>query len=241
MINTGEELAQYIEFTNLDNTATEDMMLDFFEKAKEYKFHSVVVHPYYVKLAKETLEGTGIKVISVADFPLGAGNTEGKIAEAKKAIADGADEIDMMAKISAIKNHEYHDVRDDIKAVKEAIGDTVLKVIIECPVLTMDEIAAAAAMCDEAGADYVKTASGFNGNQDFYSLMESLRVIKKNAPHCKMKAAGGINNYKLTTNIIAAGVEKIGSSNPLPIIDELNHVAGNQKVAPGTVKGPRLI
>jgi deoxyribose-phosphate aldolase len=161
--------------------------------------------------------------------------------EAKKAIADGADEIDMMAKISAIKNHEYHDVRDDIKAVKEAIGDTVLKVIIECPVLTMDEIAAAAAMCEDAGADYVKTASGFNGNQDFYSLMESLRVIKKNAPHCKMKAAGGINNYKLTTNIIAAGVEKIGSSNPLPIIDELNHVAGNQKVAPGTVKGPRLI
>ena len=227
MINTGEELAQYIEFTNLDNTATEDMMLDFFEKAKEYKFHSVVVHPYYVKLAKETLEGTGIKVITVADFPLGAGNTEGKIAEAKKAIADG--------------NHEYHDVRDDIKAVKEAIGDTVLKVIIECPVLTMDEIAAAAAMCEDAGADYVKTASGFNGNQDFYSLMESLRVIKKNAPHCKMKAAGGINNYKLTTNIIAAGVEKIGSSNPLPIIDELNHVAGNQKVAPGTVKGPRLI
>ncbi len=105
----------------------------------------------------------------------------------------------------------------------------------------MDEIAAAAAMCEDAGADYVKTASGFNGNQDFYSLMESLRVIKKNAPHCKMKAAGGINNYKLTTNIIAAGVEKIGSSNPLPIIDELNHVAGNQKVAPGTVKGPRLI
>ena len=180
-------------------------------------------------------------IYTVADFPLGAGNTEGKIAEAKKAIADGADEIDMMAKISAIKNHEYHDVRDDIKAVKEAIGDTVLKVIIECPVLTMDEIAAAAAMCEDAGADYVKTASGFNGNQDFYSLMESLRVIKKNAPHCKMKAAGGINNYKLTTNIIAAGVEKIGSSNPLPIIDELNHVAGNQKVAPGTVKGPRLI
>lgn len=241
MINTGEELAQYIEFTNLDNTATEDMMLDFFEKAKEYKFHSVVVHPYYVKLAKETLEGTSIKVISVADFPLGAGNTEGKIAEAKQAIADGADEIDMMAKISAIKNHEYHQVRDDLKAVKEAIGDTVLKVIIECPVLTMDEIAAAAAMCEEAGVDYVKTASGFNGNQDFYSLMESLRVIKKNAPNCKMKAAGGINNYKLTTNIIAAGVDKIGSSNPLPIIDELNHVAGNQKVAPGTVKGPRLI
>lgn len=241
MINTGEELAQYIEFTNLDNTATEDMMLDFFEKAKEYKFHSVVVHPYYVKLAKETLEGTSIKVISVADFPLGAGNTAGKIAEAKQAIADGADEIDMMAKISAIKNHEYHQVRDDLKAVKEAIGDTVLKVIIECPVLTMDEIAAAAAMCEEAGVDYVKTASGFNGNQDFYSLMESLRVIKKNAPNCKMKAAGGINNYKLTTNIIAAGVDKIGSSNPLPIIDELNHVAGNQKVAPGTVKGPRLI
>jgi hypothetical protein len=84
-------------------------------------------------------------------------------------------------------------------------------------------------MCEEGGADYVKTSSGFNGKQHFYSLMESLRIMKKNAPHLEMKAAGGIDNYKLANNVLAAGVSKIGTSSGHIIMDQLNHVLDNQK------------
>ncbi len=241
MINDSNELAKMIEFTHLDNAATEEEMIAFFDKAKEYDFYSVVVHPHYVKLAKEELKDTDIKVVTVVDFPLGAGNTEGKIAEAKAAIANGADEIDMMANIPAIKNHDFKFVKEDIRAVKEAIGDKILKVIIENPLLTVDEKAGASAMCEAGGADYVKTASGFNGNEQFYALMESLRIMKKNAPRSEIKAAGGINNYKLANNVIAAGVTKIGTSSGHIIMDEFNHVLDNQKVSPDQKTGPRLI
>jgi len=241
MINTPEELAKYIEYTNLDNTATEDEMKTFLNKAKEYDFYAAVVSPHYVKLASKELKDTNIKIVTVIDFPLGAGNTDGKIAEAKAAIADGAHEIDMMANIPALKSHDYNTVKEDIKAVKEAIGDTILKVIIESALLTVDEKAAASAMAEEAGADFVKTGSGFNGNEKFYAIMETLRIIKKNAPHLQIKAAGGINDYKLANNIIAAGVTKIGTSSGDLIIDNLNHVLGNQKVDPNQKTGPRLI
>lgn len=241
MINSAEELAQYIEFTNLDNTANVEEMKAFFDKAKEYNFYSVVVHPHYVKLAKEELKDTDMKVVTVVDFPLGAGNTEGKIAEAKAAIADGADEIDMMANIPLIKQHEFKAVKEDIMAVKEAIGDHILKVIIENPLLTVDEKAGASAMCEAGGADYVKTSSGFNGNEQFYALMESLRIMKKNAPHKEIKAAGGIDNYKLANNVIAAGVSKIGTSSGHLIMDQFQHVLDNQKVSPDQKTGPRLI
>ena len=238
---TAEELAQYIEFTNLDNTATEEQMKAFFDKAKEYNFYAVVVLPHYVKLAKEELKDTDMKVVTVVDFPLGAGTTESKVAEAKDAIKNGADEIDMMANIPAIKEHDFKAVKEDIIAVKEAVGDHILKVIIENALLTVDEKAGASAMCEAGGADFVKTSSGFNGNEHFYALMESLRIMKKNAPHKEIKAAGGINNYKLVNNVIAAGVTKIGTSSGHIIMDQFNHVMDNQKVSPEQKTGPRLI
>lgn len=241
MINKAEKLAQAIEFTHLDNTATVEEMKAFFDKAKEYPFYSVVVLPHFVKLAKEELKDTDMKVVTVVDFPLGAGNTEGKVAEAKAAIADGADEIDMMANIPSIKQRDFEYVKNDIAAVKEAIGDHILKVIIENPLLNEDEMAGASRMCEEGGADYVKTSSGFNGKQHFYSLMESLRIMKKNAPHLEMKAAGGIDNYKLANNVLAAGVTKIGTSSGHLIMDQLNHVLDNQKTDPNQKTGPRLI
>ena len=147
----------------------------------------------------------------------------------------------MMANIPSIKNRDFEYVKNDIKAVKEAIGDHILKVIIENPLLDEDEMAGASRMCEEGGADYVKTSSGFNGKQHFYSLMESLRIMKKNAPHLEMKAAGGIDNYKLANNVLAAGVTKIGTSSGHLIMDQLNHVLENQKVDPNQKTGPRLI
>ena len=237
MINKAEKLAKAIEFTHLDNTATIEEMKAFFAKAKEYPFYAVVVLPHFVKLAKEELKDTDMKVVTVIDFPLGAGNTEGKVAEAKAAIADGADEIDMMANIPSIKERDFEYVKNDIKAVK----DHILKVIIENPLLNEDEMAGASRMCEEGGADFVKTSSGFNGKQHFYSLMESLRIMKKNAPHLEMKAAGGIDNYKLANNVLAAGVSKIGTSSGHIIMDQLNHVLDNQKVDSNQKTGPRLI
>ena len=147
----------------------------------------------------------------------------------------------MMANIPSIKERDFEYVKNDIRAVKDAIGDHILKVIIENPLLNEDEMAGASRMCEEGGADFVKTSSGFNGKQHFHSLMESLRIMKKNAPHLDMKAAGGIDNYKLANNVLAAGVTKIGTSSGHIIMDQLNHVLDNQKVDPNQKTGPRLI
>lgn len=236
---TPEELAKYIEFTNLDNTATEEQMIAFLEIAEEYNFYAVVVSPHYVNLASTILKDTDIKVVTVIDFPLGAGSTEGKVAEVKAAIENGADEIDMVANIPAIKSHDFELVEYDIKSVKEACEDTPLKVIIECPLIDDYEKSTTARICDDCKVDYVKTSTGFNGVESFNEMINSIKVIKKNAPHTKIKAAGGISNYKTAYNIISSGVDKIGASSGKQIIDQLKHVHDDlEEVGP---TGPRLI
>lgn len=234
-----EELAKYIEFTNLDNTATEEQMVAFLEIAEEYNFYAVVVSPHYVNLAITILKDTDIKVVTVIDFPLGSGSTEAKVAEVKAALNNGANEIDMVANIPAIKSHNFELVEEDIKAIKEACGENPLKVIIECPLIDDYEKSTVARICDNCKVDYVKTSTGFNGIEEFNQMIDSVKVIKKNAPHTEIKAAGGIRNYKTAYNIISAGVSKIGTSSGKQIIDQLKHVTDNQEEVGKT--GPRLI
>lgn len=235
-----KNLAKHIEFTNLDNTANEEQMIAFFEIAEKFNFYAVVVSPHYVDLAATILKDTDINIVTVIDFPLGSGSTEAKIAEATTAIKNGAGEIDMVANIPAIKSHDYELVAKDIKGVKEAIGETTLKVIIEAPLLTDEEKAISSRICDDCNVEFVKTSTGFNGIQEFNQMIDTIKIIKKNAPHTEIKAAGGIRNYKTAYNVLTGGATKIGTSSGPEIIEQLEHVLNNQDQNVGPT-GPRLI
>ena len=153
-LKTADEIAEYIEYAFLDNTATEEDMEIIAKQAIEYKFYGVVIGSHYVKYMKKLLQDTPIKVISVVDFPLGFGNTESRVAEAKQAIKDGADEIDMVINIPAVKNKEYDLIKEDIDSVKEAIKDTPLKIIIETTILNDKEIATVSQIIEKTDAEF---------------------------------------------------------------------------------------
>ena len=216
MINKAEKLAKAIEFTHLDNTATIDEMKAFFAKAKEYPFYAVVVLPHFVKLAKEELKDTDMKVVTVIDFPLGAGNTEGKVAEAKAAIANGADEIDMMANIPSIKERDFEYVKNDIRAVKDAIGDHILKVIIETCLLTDEEKVRVCLLAKEAGADFVKTSTGFSTGG---ATVHDVKLMRETVgPEMGVKASGGVRTHEDLLAMVEAGANRIGTSNGTKIL-----------------------
>lgn len=240
-MNSPEELAKFIDYTNLDNTSTKEDIIKFCEKADEYGFFSVVVIPCYVKTAAEVLKDSDVKIGTVVGFPQGFLTTEAKISEAKIAIKNGADEIDMVINIPAIKSKNYELIKSDIDAVKEAIGDKTLKIIIEDLALNNDEKAIVSKIINDTKAEFIKTSTGFCGVEPFFALIESLKIIKKNAPNTEMKASGGIKNHKKMTSIIAAGATRIGTSYGDKIIDEFNQVLSNHNMDPSIKTGPRLI
>ena len=159
-----ENLNKYIEHTLLKQDAAKEDFEKLFAEAREHNFLGVCVNPAYVKLAKEALAGSDVKVVTVIGFPLGANKTEVKAFEASCAVADGADEVDMVLNVSALKDKNYEYVREDIKAVKIASKDAPLKVILETDLLTKEEIKKACEICIEAHADFVKTSTGFVKN-----------------------------------------------------------------------------
>ena len=151
-----ENLAKYIEHTLLKQNATAPEFEKLYAEAKEYGFRGVCVNPAYVKNAKNFLQGTDVKIVTVIGFPLGANLTSVKVFEAKSALEDGADEIDMVINVSAIKDNNWEYVLEDIKAVKEACPNNVLKVILETDLLSQEEIKKACEICIKAKADFVK-------------------------------------------------------------------------------------
>ena len=221
-LKTEKEIAKYIDYAFLDNTASKKDIKEFIDKAKKYEFYSVVVGPTYVQYASELLKDSDVKVVSVIDFPLGFGTTEAKVAEAKQAIKNGADEIDMLANIPAIKNKDYELIQEDINAVKEAIGDHILKVIIELTLITEPEIKEISKAIEKTNADFIKTSTGFSGFKKFNELVTYLALIHKCAPNKEIKASGGITDFKTINRIIAAGATRIGTSSGPQIIDQLN-------------------
>ncbi|MDL2246512.1 deoxyribose-phosphate aldolase, partial [Methanobrevibacter sp. OttesenSCG-928-K11] len=196
-IDDANELAHYIEYANLDNTATEKDILKFLKRAKTFEFHSVLIMPCYVKLAKESLKDTNIKVGTVIGFPLGFETTKAKIAETKIALEDGADEIEMVINPSYVKSENFKAIENEIKEIKNVMGDKILKVIIETKLLNDAEKVEVSKIAEKSGADYVRTTSGFNGVSTSLETIHDINLIKKNAPIIKIKAAGGINEYKL--------------------------------------------
>ena len=180
------------------------------DEAMEYGFASVCINPCHVAYCADYLKDSDVNVCTVIGFPLGANTSAVKAFETKDAIANGADEIDMVMNIGALKDKNYDLVRDDVKAVVEAANGTLVKVILETCLLTEDEIKKACELCVEAKADYVKTSTGFSTRG---ATIEDVRIMKE-AVHgkAKVKAAGGDRTPEDMVKIVAAGADRIGTS-----------------------------
>ena len=180
------------------------------DEAMEYGFASVCINLCHVAYCADYLKDSDVNVCTVIGFPLGANTSAVKAFETKDAIANGADEIDMVMNIGALKDKNYDLVRDDVKAVVEAANGTLVKVILETCLLTEDEIKKACELCVEAKADYVKTSTGFSTRG---ATIEDVRIMKE-AVHgkAKVKAAGGVRTPEDMVKIVAAGADRIGTS-----------------------------
>ncbi|WP_048151721.1 deoxyribose-phosphate aldolase [Palaeococcus ferrophilus] len=212
------DIARYIDHTNLKPYASREDIIRLCEEAREYNFYAVCVNPYRVKLAKQQLEGSDVKVASVIGFPLGATPTEVKVFEAKRALDDGADELDMVINIGALKDKDYEYVKKDIAEVVKVAHErgALVKVIIETCYLSEDEKVKACELAKEAGADFVKTSTGFGTGG---ATIEDVRLMRKTVgPDMGVKAAGGIRTYEQAKAMIEAGATRIGTSSGVKIV-----------------------
>lgn len=211
------ELNKYIEHTNLNNTAKLKDIEKLCNEAIKYKFSAVCVYPYYVHLAYELLKDTNIEVCTVVGFPLGCGTKEAKVYEAIDAVSKGADQIDMVINISALKNKDYEYIKDEIEEIRDAIDGKVLKVIIETNLLTDKEIIKATEICNDTYVNYIKTCTGFNGEV----TLDQVDIINKHKNDLlEIKASGGIKNKDFAYDLIDAGASKIGTSNGVEIMED---------------------
>ena len=207
---TREPIAGKIDHTLLKAEASEDDIRGLCEEARSFRFASVCVNPAYVPLAARLLRGSGVKVCAVTGFPLGATTSAAKAFEAREASANGADEIDMVINIGALKSGRDTAVLEDIRAVRGAARGKILKVIIETSLLTRDEKIKASRLAKEAGADFVKTSTGFAGGG---ATPDDIRLIRRTVgPKLGIKASGGIKDYCSASKLIEAGATRIGAS-----------------------------
>ena len=214
-----ENLNKHIEHTLLKQDAKLEDFIKLFNEAKAHKFLGVCINPAYVKLAKENLKDNDVKVVTVIGFPLGANRSDVKAFEASKAVEDGADEIDMVINVTAIKNKDYDFVVNDIKAVKAACKDKPLKVILETDLLEKAEIKKACELCVEAKADLVKTSTGFVKGGVGAKAEDVKLMYETVSPYgLKVKASGGIRDKETAVKMIEAGAERLGTSSGVKIV-----------------------
>ena len=213
------ELAKCIEHTNLHPSANCKDIEKLCNEAKERGFYGICINPCWVGHAQKFLGHSDVKIITVIGFPLGAANTESKAAEARKALMDGADEFDMVINIGFLKSKKFDSVKNDICAIRNACGKKVLKVILECCYLTDSEKADACKMAANAGADFVKTSTGFGTGG---AAEKDIKIMKKavEGTNAKIKASGGIRTYEDAVKMIRAGASRIGTSSGIQIIKE---------------------
>ena len=212
------ELNRYIDHTLLSPTATEADILRLCEEALKYNFYSVCVNSSYVNIAKQALGRSEVKICTVVGFPLGAMSTEAKIYEAKKAIEQGASEIDMVMNIGRLKSKNHLAVLKDISDVKRAIGLTPLKVILEISELSKNEIVKACEICIDAKADFVKTSTGFSKSG---ATLTAVKIMRKSVKdQLKIKASGGIRDAETALKYIDVGVHRIGASAGVAMMNE---------------------
>ena len=208
----------YIDHTLLSPTATETDIIQLCEDADKHQFFAVCVNSCFVPLAKTILSDSNVKICSVIGFPLGAMSTKAKAFEAEYAIAQGADEIDMVINLGLLKIGNENAVIEDIKAVKRVCGPRILKVIIETCELTKNEIIEACELSVKAGADFVKTSTGFGKRG---ATLTDVKIMKKTVKSKAMiKASGGIKNYETAQHYLQLGVERIGTSSGIKIVKQ---------------------
>ena len=209
-------LNHYIDHTVLKASAVEDDIRQLCAEAREHQFFSVCVNSAWVPTARALLADSAVKVCSVIGFPLGAMSPAAKVFEAKQAVADGTDEIDMVINVGWLKDGKADAIRDEIRAIKEAIGPRVLKVIIETCYLSDAEKVLACTLAVEAGADYVKTSTGFgSGGATVEDVRLMLDTVKGKA---LVKASGGVRDAQSAAQYVGMGVMRLGTSNGIKIV-----------------------
>lgn len=214
------ELNKYIDHTNLKPDATKHQIQKLCDQAKKYDFASVCVNPYWVKFCDQQLKNTSVKICTVIGFPLGATSTFSKVQETIEAIQDGADELDMVLNIGELKSGNYQKVKDDIKAVVQAVHQKgkILKVIIEACLLDDNQKIKACELCDELRVDFVKTSTGFSSGG---ATLHDVKLMKQSVKnHVQIKAAGGIHTKEEALAMIDAGADRIGSSSGVNIMND---------------------
>lgn len=212
---TEKEIMRHVDHTQLKAFATWEDIKKLCDEAVEYQTASVCIPPCYIQRVKEAY-GEQINICTVVGFPLGYSVTEAKIAETKKALEDGASEIDMVINISDVKNGDYAAVEKEIAALKEVVGDKILKVIIETCYLTEEEKIAMCKTVTAAGADYIKTSTGFGTAG---ATISDIRLFKENiGEHVKMKAAGGVKTVEDLEAFLQEGCDRIGTSSAVKLI-----------------------
>lgn len=210
------EINKYIDHTNLKAFATHEDIKKLCEEAKNNQFETVCVNPYYVNYAKKLLKETNVGVCTVIGFPLGQNTTAVKEYEAITAIEDGADEIDMVINIGALKDKNYDYVKEEIERIRDAIDGKTLKVIIETCYLTEEEIIKMTNICNETYVNFIKTSTGFGTKG---AQLEYIELINKHKNVIlEIKASGGIKTYDDAIKYIKAGVTRIGTSSSIDII-----------------------
>lgn len=215
------DLSSYIDYTNLSKTATVDDIIKLCENALKYHFQAVCVAPYYVKAVSEYLKGSTVSVCTVVGFPNGYQTKEVKQYEAIDAVHNGADEIDMVININALKNKDYEYIKDEIELIRDSIDGKTLKVIIETCLLTDEEIIKMTKLCNETFVHFIKTSTGFDREGATVRVVELINKNKNDI--LEIKASGGIKTESDVLKMIEAGATRIGTSHAVSIINEHHH------------------
>jgi deoxyribose-phosphate aldolase len=214
-ITSADQLASFIDHTLLKPDCTEDQVIQLCQEARKFHFATVCVYPRFVKVAAAQLKNSKVRPIAVVGFPTGLESTASKVAEAQEAINDGAAEIDMVQNIEALKNKNFQLVERDISSVVQACGSVPVKVILETSKLTHEEKIIACALSVAAGADFVKTSTGFAGP----ATVEDVRLMREIVgPNFGVKASGGIRDYETAKAMMEAGANRLGTSNGVAIV-----------------------
>lgn len=215
-----ENLKNYIEHTLLKQDATKEELEKLLDEAVKYEFLGICVNPVNVAFAKKYLGDSKVKIVTVVGFPLGASKPEAKAYETKLAVEDGADEIDMVLNVSAMKDKDFNAVQSDIETVKAACGDKKLKVILETDLLTREEIENACKLCVNAKADFVKTSTGFVKNGVGAKVEDVELMYKTVSPYgLEVKASAGIRDKEAAIKMIKAGATRLGTSAGVEIVN----------------------
>lgn len=210
--------SKFIDHTNLKQDASVNDIKTLCEEAIKFDFMSVCINPCFVKYAHDVLLDSEVKVCTVIGFPLGANTTKTKIYETKQALKDGADEIDMVINVSALKDKKYDYVKNEISKIKKVCKNKILKVILETCLLTDEEIVKACELSLEAKADFVKTSTGFSKGG---ATVEAVALMRKTVgDKCGVKASGGVKTFEDMQKMIDAGASRIGTSSGVKLLEK---------------------